>query len=144
MRYVLVILALTAIYGCQRPPAAQAAGSSLYSVSLPRLALNEGERISGVKIALVGARVSAVNTVPDDWFVEIQPPISGESLLTMSANHGLSWLATTDRLDHFVTVATDDHTKPALPATVTVSTAKGDREIALRPGDLRPEPLSRL
>lgn len=144
MRYTLLLSALTALCGCQHPPAPHVADSASYSISLPAIPLGSGERVSGVTMTLVGGHISAVNTVPDDWFVEIQPPISGESLLTMSANHGLSWLATTDRLDHFVTVATDDHTKPALPATVTVSTAKGDREIALRPGDLRPEPLSRL
>jgi hypothetical protein len=100
--------------------------------------------VSGVTMTLVGGHISAVNTVPDDWFVEVQPPISGKSLLTMSANHGCSWLRSTDRFDHFVTVAINDGTHPELSATVTISTAKGDREITLRHGDIRLEPLSRL
>jgi hypothetical protein len=94
-------------------------------------------------MTLVGGRISAVTAVPDDWFVEVQPPISGRSVLALSANHGASWLYTADSLHHVATITTDRPGTPQVSATVTVSTATGDRQVALRPCELRLEPQLR-
>jgi hypothetical protein len=64
-------------------------------------------------------------------------------MLALSANHGVGWLPTADTLHHFATVTTDRPGRPQVSATVTVSTAIGDRQVALRPGDLRLEPQLR-
>jgi hypothetical protein len=143
MKLAIAILTLVALCGCLRPPADAVAGPALYFVSLPRVVLQGGELLTGLKVDLVGARIRAVNTVPEDWSVEIKPAVSGQWVLTMSANHSTAWLRNVYGLERFLTVAADDDRLIGISATVKANTANGEREIVIGPGDVVLEPLSR-
>lgn len=141
MKGILAIALLSALCGCLRPPVDTVAGPALYVVSLPTIVLKGGEMISSVRVDLVGARARAVNTVPDDWSVEIGPAVSGGSEVTLRANHTMAWLRNAYGLARFLTIAADDNRLHGITATVRVSSANGEREIAVSPGDMVLEPL---
>lgn len=142
MRSIVAMVLLAALCGCLQPPVIEAVvGPELYSVSLPWITLQGEERIAGVRIDLAGARIRAVNTVPEDWSVEIRPESSGQSVLTMAASHPTAWLRNAYGLGRFLTVSTDDSRHSNLITIVTVSTASGERQITLGPGDIVLEAL---
>jgi hypothetical protein len=142
MRTILAIVALTALCGCLAPPLEQAVpGPELYMVSLPWITLQGGERIAGLKMDLTGARIRAINVVPEDWSVELLPATSGQSVLTLSASHGTAWLRNAYGLGRFLTVTVDDSRHADITTTVRVSGGSSDREIIIRPGDIVLEPL---
>lgn len=141
MRVVVAIGLLTALSGCLLPSVDVVTSPASYVVSLPWVVLQGAERISGVKVELVGARVRALNTVPEDWSVALEPATSGRSVLTMSAKHGTAWLRNSYGLERFLTVTADDSRRTAVLVTVKVSSANGEREVALGPGDVVLDPL---
>ncbi len=142
MRSLVAIALLTVFCGCLRPPPAVAVtGPELYAVSLPWITLQGTERIAGVRLDLAGARIRAVNMVPEDWSVELQPGAAGQSVLTMSANHATAWLRNAYGLGRFLTVTTDDSRHTEITTVVRVSAGNGEREITLGPGDIVLEPL---
>lgn len=136
MRTVLPLLLLTVVVGCQQRPAVIAGRGSCRTVSLPVLALEKDQRVSSIRLELVGGSFCAVNRIPADFFAEVEPPISGKSTLHMSANHGLFWLPNTKKLQQFATVVVDDEQRFAVSAGVEISTRDGERQIALEQEDL--------
>jgi hypothetical protein len=144
MRLVTALVVLTVLCGCLRPPADAAEGPALYTLSLPGMLLQGGERISSIRVDLVGARVQAVNTVLEDWSVEIRPVQSGHWAVTMSATLDTVSLRSTYGLGRFLTVAADGGRLTGITASLKVSGgAGGEREIAIPSGDLALEPLPR-
>jgi hypothetical protein len=143
MRLVLAMVMLVALSGCLLPPVEAMPGPASYVVSLPWITLQSSERIAGVQVELVGARVRAVNVVPEDWSVAFEPPASGRAVLTMSARHATAWLRNSYGLERFLTVTADDGRRSEIRVTVKVGSANGERDIALGLGDVVLDPLPR-
>jgi hypothetical protein len=141
MRCVAAIVMLVALSGCLLPPVDAGLGPASYVVSLPWITLQGAERISGVRVELMGARVRAVNTVPEDWSVAFEPATQGRSVLTMSAQHGTAWLRNSYGLERFLTVTADDSRRTEIRVNVKLSSANGERELALGPGDVVLDPF---
>jgi hypothetical protein len=94
-----------------------AAGASLECgrnlvVRFPKVALNDGERVVGVQLTVVGGSVVGVERIPRDWSVSVEPEVSGVASVTGSPQHGAGALRSTDGIP---SVVVRGHTCDAAP-----------------------------
>src|ERR1700756_4361892 len=99
----LMILPVVYLSGCAIAPS-RSTDHFYETVSLPRIALSEGERIDSVEVVIHCGRFSAVNHIPDDWSVTVVSPMSEVSTFKAYAGHGSSALWDSRELDHFITL----------------------------------------
>jgi hypothetical protein len=99
----LFVFAVGILCGCAHTPTSS---DSHYfrTVSLPPIALADGERIESVEVVISCARFRAINRIPNDWSVEVVSPVSEVSTFKATAGHGSTSLWSGSDLDDFVTI----------------------------------------
>jgi hypothetical protein len=117
--------------GCRpvKVPTDSAPGTRRFAVEIRSDSLLTGERISGISVTVSGGHISSVESIPADWFIELEPTPDGAALLRASANHGTSWLPPADALQPTFRVTPHGREGIIASATVTVSSVNGDRSI---------------
>jgi hypothetical protein len=50
-------------------------------------------RVTALKVTVHCAYVTGISRIPGDWWVSVQGPVSGETIVEASAGHGVSYLA---------------------------------------------------
>jgi len=130
---IVIAIAIAMLCGCRRAAKEGQAEPERYSISLPEVPLNEGERVSAVDMAIKGAHVEAIDDIPHDWWVEMGPVDGNTTRVYLSANHGASWLW--HPTFSLVAVAHIGRT-PDVTATVEVSWWDRDRQITLSQDDM--------
>ena len=104
MKRMLTVLCLLFLASCTREPEAEPADHFLRTISLPRVSLAEGERISGLQIDMACGRFKSINRIPNDWSLSVDGPVSERSTLKAQANHGVSWLSNNSNFLNFAMV----------------------------------------
>jgi len=103
---ISILVLFVASHGMRAQTAAAKTNIVHYSVSLPHVSLKTdcGERIDSINVVVHCGRFATINRIPDDWSVEVVPPVSEETKLTMTAGHGGTALRHSEDLDGFATV----------------------------------------
>jgi len=132
---ILIAIALTSLCGCAYT---NAPGADHYyrTVSFPRVALSEGERIDSVEVVISCARFTAINHIPNDWSAEVVSPVSEVSTFKASAGHGSTSLWSSRDLDDFITILVCGPSCFTIKATMTASTAEKERTLSFTQSDL--------
>jgi len=99
----LLVFAVGILCGCAHTPTSS---DSHYfrTVSLPHIALADGERIESVEVVISCARFRAINRIPNDWSEEVVSPVSEVSTFKATAGHGSTSLWSSSDLDDFITI----------------------------------------
>jgi len=124
----LIAIALVFLCGC-------ATDHYYRTVSFPRVALAEGERIESVEVVISCARFSAIHHIPNDWSAEVVSPVSEVSTLKAEAGHGSSSLWSSRELAKFITILVCDPSCFSIKGTATVFTADSERTISFTQSD---------
>jgi len=127
LKTVAAFLLLVGALGCKResPALPESADHYYRALSFQNIPLVAGQRIAQFEVALVGARVRALNRIPDDWSMEVSGPRSGVSKISGIAGHGAGWLDSAEDIGQFATVLVVA-TNFGIRGTMTL--AKGDDE----------------
>lgn len=113
-----------------------------YAVSLPHIDLKTdlGERIESIAVVMHCGRFVAINSIPDDWSVEVVSPVSEKTTLKMEAGHGSSEIWHSEDLDKFLTISSLGDSCFDVAATVNTSFYEGskhdDRRISIKQKEL--------
>ena len=124
---VAAFLLFVGVVGCKsESPASPESADHYYRVlSIQNIPLVAGQRIAQFEVVLVGARVRALNRIPDDWSMEVSGPRSDVSTISGIAGHGAGWLDSAEDIGQFATVLVVV-TNFSIRGTMTL--AKGDDE----------------
>lgn len=131
----LIAVVLTSLCGCAHIDS-PGAGHYYRTLSIPRVALSEGERIDSVEVVISCARFTSINHIPNDWSAEVVSPVSEVSTFKAEAGHGSTSLWSTRDLDDFVTIMVCESSCFSIKATMTASTAEKGRTISFTQSDL--------
>src|ERR1022692_4030228 len=118
----LIAIALVFLCGC-------ATDHYYRTVSFPRVALAEGERIESVEVVISCGRFTAIHHIPNDWSVEVVSPVSEVSTLKATAGHGSTSLWSGHALDNFIAIMVCEPSCFTIKGTMTVFTADKERTI---------------
>src|SRR5215472_13007683 len=144
--------ALAAVCGCAMPIAAPRVRAaklastdcgSAWLVSFPEVGMDAGERIIALGIKLENGRVIAVNSIPEDWSLEVEAG-PAHAKLAAAVLHGAAALDSTSALTNFATVcamALPDATFSIEGSLLTTVDFASTRERAFEAHDLQLAPI---
>jgi hypothetical protein len=67
-------------------------------VHFPAVSLASGERVVGMKLAVVGGSVVGVESIPRGWHISVEPEVSDVAYVSGNTRHGAGALESTEAL----------------------------------------------
>jgi|SRR5213594_850839 len=137
----LVAVALGFLCGCAHT-SAPVADHYFRTVSFPRIALSDGERIESVEVVISCGRFTSIHRIPNDWSVEVISPVSEVSTFKATAGHGSTSLWSSRDFEDFITILVCEPSCFSIKGTATAFTADKERTIAFTESDfvMKPSP----
>jgi len=110
-----------------------------YMVSLPeiRLRLEPPEQIDQIEVFVKCGTVTAVNTIPYDWAVQVDSPVSGNINMRMEAGHGSTSVRSSKTFDNFLTIMSSLDSCFDISMNVRVFWGNEEKTINLKRPDLK-------
>jgi hypothetical protein len=132
---LLIFVAFASVCGCAQT-SRPVADHYYRTVSFPRVALSDGERIESVEVIISCARFTAVNRIPNDWSAEVVSPVSEVSTLKATAGHGSTSLWSSRDLDEFITIMVCEPSCFTIKATMVAFVGEQERTISFTQSEL--------